>query len=90
MPGKSVPRGNSWKLEDAKARFSELVRRARSEGPQRVTVRGRESVIVISTEELEKLTKPRPQKPFLEFMEELGLNGLDIEREEDRGRDIAL
>ena len=36
-----------WKLEDAKNRFSELVRRARSEGPQVVTKHGRESVVVI-------------------------------------------
>jgi antitoxin Phd len=35
------PPARGWKLEDAKARFSELVRLARSEGPQRVTVRGR-------------------------------------------------
>lgn len=34
--------GADWKLEDAKARFSEVVRRARSEGPQRVSVRGKE------------------------------------------------
>jgi prevent-host-death family protein len=31
---------SGWKLEDAKARFSELVRRAHDEGPQSVTVRG--------------------------------------------------
>jgi prevent-host-death family protein len=37
-----------WLLQDAKARFSELVRRVRSEGPQRVTVHGRDEVVVIS------------------------------------------
>ena len=41
---------NIWKLEDAKARFSEVVRRARNEGPQHVTVRGKDSVVVISSE----------------------------------------
>ena len=81
---------NSWKLEDAKARFSELVRRARSEGPQRVTVRGRDSVVIISTEELEKLTKPTPRKPFLQFMEGLSLDTLPVEREADNGRDVEL
>jgi prevent-host-death family protein len=40
-----------WLLQDAKARFSELVRRARSEGPQHVTVHGREEVVVASAEE---------------------------------------
>ena len=81
---------NSWKLEDAKARFSEVVRRARSQGPQHVTVRGRDSVVVISVEELERLTKAEPKKPFVEFMEGLGLDRLDIEREMDRGRDVEL
>ena len=44
-----------WLLQDAKARFSELVRRVRSEGPQRVTVRGRDEVVVISAEEFRRL-----------------------------------
>ena len=80
----------SWKLEDAKARFSEVVRRARSEGPQRVTVRGRDSVVVISVEELEQLTKAEPQKPLVDFMESLALKELDLEREPDYGRDVEL
>ncbi|MCJ9753212.1 type II toxin-antitoxin system Phd/YefM family antitoxin [Neorhizobium sp. BETTINA12A] len=90
MPGKPTTHDNSWKLEDAKARFSEVVRRAHSEGPQRVTVRGRDSVVVISTEELEKLTRAEPEKSFVEFMEGLGLDTLELERAADRGRDIEL
>jgi prevent-host-death family protein len=43
-----------WLLQDAKARFSELVRRVRSEGPQRVTVHGRDEVVVISAEEFRR------------------------------------
>ncbi|MDR6815650.1 prevent-host-death family protein [Neorhizobium sp. 2083] len=90
MAGRPTIRDSSWKLEDAKARFSEVVRRARNEGPQRVTVRGRDSVVVISTEELERLTRAAPRKPFVEFMEGLGLDTLELEREADRGRDIDL
>ena len=30
----------AWALQDAKARFSEVVKRAQSEGPQHITVRG--------------------------------------------------
>jgi antitoxin Phd len=41
-----------WRLQDAKARFSEVVRRARSEGPQQVTVHGREEVVIISAENI--------------------------------------
>jgi prevent-host-death family protein len=42
-------------LQDAKAHFSELVRRVRSDGPQRVTVNGRDEVVVISAEEFRRL-----------------------------------
>src|SRR6202051_991469 len=41
--------------QDAKARFSELVRRVRSEGPQHVTVHGRDEVVVIAAEEFRRL-----------------------------------
>jgi prevent-host-death family protein len=48
-------RPGRWLLQDAKARFSELVRRVRSEGPQHVTVHGRDEVVVISAEEFRQL-----------------------------------
>jgi antitoxin Phd len=79
-----------WKLEDAKARFSEVVRHAREEGPQRVSVRGQDAVVVMSAEEFERLAPEKPRAPFVEFMESLHLNGLDLRREADRGRDVEL
>ena len=94
--GQSAPhasrakRFRGWKLEDAKARFSELVRRAQSEGPQRVTVRGRDAVVVISAEELERLLPAERRLPFVEFMEGLYAEGLDLSREPDSGRDVEL
>jgi prevent-host-death family protein len=48
-----------WLLRDAKARFSELVRRVRSEGPQYVSVHGRDEVVVISVEEFRRLQGQR-------------------------------
>jgi prevent-host-death family protein len=45
----------AWKLEDAKARLSELVRQAREQGPQRVTVRGQDAVVVLSVDEYARL-----------------------------------
>ena len=45
-----------WPLQDAKARFSELVRKARSEGPQHVTLHGRDEVVVIAAEEFSRLS----------------------------------
>jgi prevent-host-death family protein len=80
-----------WKLEDAKARFSEVVRLAQSQGPQHVTVRGKDAVVVISAEELNRL---RPadggEAELIPFLEGLQLDGLALERELDRGRDVPL
>ena len=89
--GRGRATGRNWKLEDAKARFSEVVRLARSEGPQRVSVRGKDAVVVISVEELARLTPRAPGRlPLVAFMESLALDGLDLEREPDQGRDIEL
>lgn len=44
-----------WLLQDAKARFSELVRRVKTEGPQLVTVHGRDEVVVVAAEEYRRL-----------------------------------
>jgi antitoxin Phd len=91
MPaGSAVKSYRAWKLEDAKARFSEVVRRARNEGPQRVTVRGRDAVVVISADELERLLPEEKHLPFVEFMERLYVEGLDLTREPDPGRDVEL
>jgi prevent-host-death family protein len=56
--------GSGWRLEEAKARFSELVRLARESGPQRVTVRGRDAVVVLSAEDYARLA-PAATAPTL-------------------------
>lgn len=89
-PGFSEADGNVWKLEDAKARFSEVVRRAQALGPQRVTVRGEPAVVVIDAAELERLAPSADRLPLVEFLEGLGLGELDLTRERDTGRDIDL
>ena len=51
---------STWQLQDAKARFSELVKRAREQGPQHVSVRGEPAVVVLSEEAFDALTARRP------------------------------
>lgn len=80
----------AWKLEDAKARFSELVRRAHEDGPQAVTVRGKPAVVVVDAQEYERLTAERPRQPLVPFLESLHLDGLDLTRDRDPGRDVEL
>ena len=52
----------TWKLQDAKARFSEVVRRAQAEGPQRVTVHGKAAVVIVSAEKYAKSQAPAQDK----------------------------
>jgi prevent-host-death family protein len=72
-----------WKLQDAKARFSELVRAARAEGPQRVTVHGRDAVVVLSAEDYARLAEasaPRePRGSLLEVMQASPLRDLHFD-----------
>ena len=82
-----------WQLQAAKARFSELFRRARSEGPQLITRHGKEGVVMISDEQYERLVGKADQpKNLLQFFRESPLVGieLDLERDKDEGRDIEL
>jgi prevent-host-death family protein len=53
-PKQPTPPG-TWKLQDAKAHFSELVRRAQTQGPQRVTVHGKEAAVIVSAEEFARV-----------------------------------
>lgn len=80
----------SWKLEDAKARFSEVVRRAHDEGPQAVTVRGRRAVVILDAEAYDSLVQPEVETDIVTFLESVYVPGLDLERPRDTGRDVDL
>jgi prevent-host-death family protein len=73
------PKTGEWLLQDAKARFSELVRRVRSEGPQRVTVHGRDEVVVISAEEFRRLKGDPTGEALIAAMRASPHRGIDIE-----------
>jgi antitoxin Phd len=92
-PKKAPQRHGTWQLQTAKARFSELVRRARTEGPQIVTKQGKDDVVVLPVEQYRKLTK-RAQQPtsLAQFFAQSPLASVDLnlERERDYGRDIEL
>ena len=51
---------NTWQLQDAKNKFSQVVEEAMTNGPQMVTKRGVESVVVLSKEEYLELSKKKP------------------------------
>ncbi len=87
------PREPSWQIQTAKARFSEVFRRARTEGPQLITRQGKEGVVMISDVQYEQLVgKSHQPKSIVQFFRESPLVGVDLnlEREKDEGREIEL
>jgi antitoxin Phd len=83
----------SWQIQSAKARFSELFRRARTEGPQRITRQGKEGVVMVAEEQYDRLVgKSNQPKSLVQFFRQSPLVGveLDLERDRDAGRDIEL
>jgi antitoxin Phd len=82
-----------WKLEDAKNRFSEVVRRARAHEPQLVTRNGRDAVVIVSAEDYARLTAPRSLVQFMRespLADALAEGELDLSRAEESGRDIGF
>jgi prevent-host-death family protein len=87
------PGGHAWQIQTAKARFSEVFRLARTEGPQRITRQGKEGVVMISDEQYDRLmVKSHQPKSIVRFFRESPLVGvkLNLERDKDTGRDIDL
>jgi len=85
--------GEPWQLQTAKARFSELFRRARTEGPQVVVRQGKEQVVILPAEQFAQLTqRVRRPKSLVKFFAESPLTRvkLDLRRDEDSGREIKL
>jgi prevent-host-death family protein len=78
-PSKPQGPADRWILQDAKARFSELVRRARSEGPQLVTVHGRDEVMVVAIDEFRRLKGEPTGAALLEALQVSPHRDIDLE-----------
>jgi len=83
----------TWQVQTAKAKFSEVFRRARSEGPQRITRQGKDGVVMIAEEQYRQLVGRSHQPTSLvKFFRESPLVGVDLDFERDRTppRDVDL
>jgi len=80
----------TWQLQDAKAHLSELVKEASLGSPQEITLRGKPAVVVLSTQQYNKLKQPKQK--LVSFLRQSPLVGIDIELERDKNlmRDIDL
>jgi antitoxin Phd len=73
-----------WQLQEAKARFSELVRAARERGPQTVTVRGEAAVVVLSQRQYSSLQTRAKQPSLADVMRNSPLVGVALDVARDR------
>ncbi len=80
----------NWQLQDAKNRFSEVVQKALEYGPQIITRRGIKTVVIMSVEDYQQLTKPKMN--IVDFFRKSPLKGvgIDLTRDKDIGREIDL
>jgi prevent-host-death family protein len=80
----------SWKVAEAKARFSELIDRALQQGAQEITRHGKRAVVVVSAQEWDR--RAARKESLVEFLEKSPLksSGLELERLRERACDVEL
>ncbi|MDZ7724617.1 MAG: type II toxin-antitoxin system Phd/YefM family antitoxin [candidate division KSB1 bacterium] len=81
---------NSWQLQDAKNKFSNLVEKAKTIGPQIVTKHGEEAVVVLSISEYRKLLKPKQNIISFFRKSPLADYSIDLERNKEFPREVSL
>ena len=81
---------STWQLQDAKARLSELVKRAKSDGPQEIRLHGEPAEVVVAHQEYLRLTQPPTR--FVDFIRKSPLKGakLNLSRDRSPARDVDV
>jgi prevent-host-death family protein len=74
----------NWTVAEAKAKFSEVIERAKSEGPQTITRNGREAAVVVGAEEWQRKTKR--VGTLVEFFASSPLRGSGLKLRRIKGR----
>lgn len=80
---------HTWPLQDAKSRFSELVNLSLTDGPQLVTRRGQEAVVVLSAHEYRRITK-QDRNLIDTLLQAPRGEPLELERSREPIRDVEL
>jgi prevent-host-death family protein len=82
---------HAWQMQEAKARLSEVVKCAESEGPQNITLHGQSVAVVVSRAMFERLSGN--ERSLVEFMQRSPLYGsedIDLERNTSVTREVSL
>ena len=87
----------SWQVQEAKQRFSEVLRAAENEGPQTITRHGEEVAVVIDIDEYRRLTRPKKDlkevllgPPYLDDEVIAIIDGIEAARKRDFPRQVDL
>lgn len=80
----------SWTVAEAKAKFSEIIERAMSKGPQTITRNGRTAAVVVGAEEWERKTKRVGNLAEFFAASPLRESGLKLRRVKERARKVIL
>ncbi len=85
-------RSSTWLLRDAKAKFSEVINRVHTDGPQRVTVRGAREVVIVTAEEFRRLKGEITGQTLVDALAASPLRDVDFERVSMKSpvRDVEL
>lgn len=85
-----ITKSKKCQLQEAKNKFSEVVRKASEEGPQMVTKHGKDSVVVLSAEDYRKLEQPKTS--LFEFFQNSPLSKveIDLKRDKSPARSVEL
>jgi prevent-host-death family protein len=83
-------RKTEWTVAEAKAKLSEVIERAQSSGPQRITRHGKEAAVVVSAEEWRRKTKRKGNLAEFFAASPLRGSGLEVERLNDSPRETEL
>lgn len=81
---------STWTVAQAKARFSEVIARAQSKGPQTITRNGRMAAVIVAPDEWERKTKRTGNLAEFLAASPLRGSGLRVKRKTDRVRKVDL
>jgi prevent-host-death family protein len=90
--GLRPPVRNRWRLQEAKAQLSKVVRDAQTHGPQRVTVHGRDAAVIVSAAEFDRMQQPVSGRDIVRALADSPLRDVPFERLSVKSpvRDIAV
>ena len=89
---KKGSRSGRWSLQDAKTHLSQIVREAQRNGPQRVTLHGKDAAVIVAAEEFDRLQRPVSSRDIVTVLAQSPLGDVEFERLtiKSRVRDVEL